>query len=125
VVRVLADTRLVGSQVLERFVLTFDAGNRRVRMAPESDEPVLFEPVRGPGFALHPRQAVAEVIEVFPGSPAETAGIRAGDLLRTIDGTHVAERGCVSLGDDSARTFGFERDGERFEIAIEPAVLVP
>jgi hypothetical protein len=125
VVRVSDGTRLLGSTVLEHFVLTFDARNRRVRMVPGSDAPIRFEPVRGIGLAIHPREGVAEVIAVFPGSPAEGVGIRVGDRITTINGVPIADRGCVSFVGETARSIGFDRDGESLEVDIEPAVLVP
>ena len=47
------------------------------------------------GYAIHPRREGLKIISVFPGTSAEVAGLRKGDLITAIDGVPVHERGCA------------------------------
>lgn len=121
-------TRLAGWEILRRFVWTFDQRNRRVRMIPDSDEPILMEPVRGPGLVFQPRQEGLEVVRVFAGMPAERAGVRAGDVVVAINGTPVYERGCRSMYGDrqaNAAVLTLRRGDATQDLSIRLDVLVP
>ncbi|MFV1998789.1 MAG: DUF512 domain-containing protein [Acidimicrobiia bacterium] len=66
------------------------------------------------------------VLEVLPGTPAATAGIRAGDELLSINGivpSDVIEY--QQLVDDVDPSFAMERQGKRFETVIEKSEGVP
>ena len=109
IVGITTDTELLGYDVLRHFVLTFDQKNRRVRMAPIGDTPLVMEPRTGSGALMRPRDEGFEVAYVVAGSPAEASGIAVGDLVTRVDGTPVYERGC--------------RDGERPVGPVEYTVL--
>jgi C-terminal processing protease CtpA/Prc len=49
------------------------------------------EPVTGVGVDVDLTDLGAEVREVFPGSPAEAAGLEPGDVVVAVDGVDVAE----------------------------------
>jgi hypothetical protein len=121
------ETRLAGYQVMRHATWTFDTRNRRLRVLPVSGEPVISPPERSPGFALRPMAAGFEVIRVFPGTSAERAGIRVGDLVTAVDGTPVHERGCVPVFDDEAEAarVTVQRAGALLEFEIALETLVP
>lgn len=56
------------------------------------------EPRAGIGLVLSRRFSFLAVVSARPGSPAEKAGLRPGDLLKTIDGRHTRQLG-VQQGD--------------------------
>lgn len=65
------------------------------------------------GFFLGPNN---DLVRIFPGAPAETAGLAVGDVVRTIGGIAItdtralARRHRPSIGE--TRTFVVERDGQ-------------
>ena len=74
----------------------------------------------------HDRGEGAKVLSVPPGSPAEQAGIRAGDTVTAIDGKPVrnnaemtAAIGATTPGE--ARTLALRRDGDVIEVPTRPA----
>ncbi|MBI5430529.1 MAG: PDZ domain-containing protein [Nitrosomonadales bacterium] len=67
-----------------------------------------------PGAA--PQQAV-EAAKVMPGSPAETAGLRAGDLIVALDGAPVENRGDQTLPAFRMAISG-KRPGEKLKLQI-------
>ncbi len=68
----------------------------------------------------------AEVGQVQPGSPAEAAGLLAGDRITSVGGSPVASfEDLQALVRDSAGTplvFGIEREGQPQEITVTPAM---
>lgn len=66
--------------------------------------------------------------EVTPGSPAQQAGLLAGDTIIEIDGSHVKEWNDVTDEIDNNKEgrsmhFVVERDGETIEVDITPELL--
>jgi len=124
-------TRLSGSEVLRRFVWTFDQRTRRIRMVAASDEPIETGPVRGTGLALKPIDAGFEVVHVFPDSPAAEARLQKGDVVVAINDTPVYERGCVSFDDDDTdgdrdpSVLSILRGGEKIDVPVTRRVLIP
>ena len=64
-----------------------------------------------------------EVQEVQPGTPADTAGIRAGDVLRTVNGTKVRTTNQLStvlrdLAPGTAATIVVDRDGTEVTVDL-------
>lgn len=65
---------------------------------------------------------------VAPGMPAAKAGIRAGDMVRTIDGYEVdgfQEVQTATALAEGELHFGIERDGQRLELAVQPESPAP
>ncbi|MGB9776299.1 MAG: S1C family serine protease [Anaerolineae bacterium] len=97
-----------------------------VILTPEGLPPMLTpvpeeRPYLGIRYIARPRGA--EVAEVIPGSPAEEAGLRVGDLIREVDGQRVSSNRplgeLLSLyrpGDRVVLTV--ERDGEELELRV-------
>lgn len=124
---VTTDTELLGYDVLRHFVLTFDQRNRRLRLAPAVEGPVRLEAERGTGAVFRARPGGYEVAHVVEGTPAARAGVKRGDLVTHLDGTPVLERGCRD-GDAEAgevQRYTLRRGGERIELDVPVAVLIP
>ena len=101
---------------------------KRMRMQPNGTAPVRLAPQVGSGLAVRPRAEGLEIMQVFSGTSAESAGLLAGDLIVAIDGTPVHERGCRDPGADPAgrrEVVSYLRDGVRSEVEIETELLVP
>jgi hypothetical protein len=80
----------IGVRVLERFRLTFDYRARTVTFAPNARVGERFSADRM-GFSLSQQAPDAFVVlSVVTGSPADAAGVRAGDRIVEIDGKNVA-----------------------------------
>jgi len=77
----------IGAAVLRQFVLVFDYPGMRFHVIP----PARLEPVRRDRSGLQStfRGDHLEVFFVAPGSPAEAAGLRAGQRISAIDGHHI------------------------------------
>ena len=128
VTRLTSGTRLVGWHVLHHFVLTFDQKKKRIRMQTAVAVPIRPDAFTGTGLAVHPRDEGLEVLQVFPGSPAEAAGLKKGDVVVAINGVPVYQRGCRAPGDESlgdSRVLSFLRDGDPAETELRIGVLVP
>ena len=89
--------------------------------------------VIGIGVSVDTRGGVPMIIAVFPGSPAADAGLRAGDIIESVDGRRVDRLGVSELIDrvrgepGTTVTLGIEHaDGSREEVDIERAeVTIP
>lgn len=71
----------------------------------------------------HPESGIVEVVVVKPGSPAQSAGLRVGDQLMSLDGRELRslEQLSGSLGQKSPGTkisFGILRDGRRDTVRV-------
>lgn len=121
--------RQFGWEVMRHFSWTFDQRRDRIRIERPAGPSVLSSPplVRR-GFGVRPRPDGLEVIRVLAGTPAERAGLRAGDVVTAIDGVPVEERGCGEPLGSSPGTpveVTIIRDGRRSELSFETATLIP
>ena len=71
-------------------------------------------PIAGMGLAFRMTEGGAQVMSVHAGSPAELAGVEAGDLILSVNGTSTA-----GLTDDAFIALGTGREGTRVALAIE------
>ena len=88
-------------------------------------------PAAGIGAELDvdPQTHAVRVADVFPDSPAEGAGLQAGDVLTSIDGrtppaTAVAVGAALRGKPGTAVRIGFDRDGAPRELAIVRRIVV-
>ncbi|MGA8574208.1 MAG: aspartyl protease family protein [Candidatus Cybelea sp.] len=81
----------IGMSVIEQFVMEFDRIHRRVAFQPHfpGSEFVVHGEITC-GFYLSFRQPVRRVREVLPGLAPERAGMRAGDVILSINGQRAA-----------------------------------
>ena len=122
------DEPQVGWHVLHHFVLTFDQKNKRIRMQASGTAPIRMASLVGSGLAFHPRPDGMEILKVFPGTSAEEAGLREGDLITAIDGIPVHERGCSDpRGAQTGQheMLSYLRDGIQAETEVETGILIP
>jgi regulator of sigma E protease len=77
------------------------------------------------GVMAAPDERTLKVRKVTPDSPADKAGIRAGDILVSIDGEKLRHIGqlhaLIQKGEDKAHEFVVERDGKTDKKTITPA----
>lgn len=88
------DTRFdinIGGGILRRFVVTFDYVGRVMYLVPGPEHDARDGYDRS-GMFLRRKGELLQVVAITPGGPAELAGVRAGDLIRAIDGVAVASR---------------------------------
>lgn len=93
----------IGGGVLRHFSITFDQTRGRVTFYRESLAPIESAARRSSGLGFARTPAYWRVDGVIPGSPAEAAGIRTGDLVVRIDGEPV-ERWNLTRLDERIRT---------------------
>ena len=119
---------LVGTEILRHFRLTFDAAHAKVRMD-GAEEEVTMDPVRGIGAGILPSGGSWRVADVLPGSPAERSGLRAGDLVRSVDGVpadaaHGAALVAALRKTGVAVRVAVRRDGKDLEFEVPVVDLV-
>lgn len=117
---------LIGGEILERFTVTFDYPHRRILLEPNSH---FSDPFRGnaSGFSVLAQGADFrrfEVDSVGKGSPAESAGLRLGDILISLDGHPASELNLDRIEDileQAGRTIRLtiDRDGKLLRISFK------
>ena len=118
---------LLGSGILNRFNIAYDASGRRMylRRNARSGDPFRSD---ASGLVLLRRPGgEVRVVEIVPGSSADRAGIRPGDVLRSIDGAQTAPitleavRAALRVIGETRR-LQLERDGAPidFELLLRP-----
>ena len=80
----------VGGAILQHFTVTFDQENDKVTFYRDSPAPIATAPRRSTGLSFAKTPAYWRVACIVPGSPAETVGVGAGDLVTRINGEPVA-----------------------------------
>lgn len=84
---------LIGGEILQRFTVTFDYPHHRILLEPNSHFHDSFRK-NASGFSVLARAADFhrfEVDSVDRGSPADSAGVRLGDFLTSLDGHPAGE----------------------------------
>ena len=122
-------TQLVGTKVLRNFRITIDVDGRRVRMEPAVDAEFRMPARRGSGVLAGPRNGQMQVLKLIPGSPAEQAGVRTGDVILEIDGLDIHRQGCERRNRDEEElekvVYRIQRNGETFDVEVPLIDLVP
>jgi hypothetical protein len=79
----------LGGGLLRNFIITFDREHDQVFFERDASEPLTIPSVRGTGLSFRKTPAYWKVAGVVPGSPADGAGVRPGDLISRINGEPV------------------------------------
>ena len=126
-VEIRAGTELIGTDIMRRFVWTFDQKSRRMRIRSDSREPLRLPARRGTGAVFLPTPEGYEIARVLAGTPAESAGLRVGDLVVAFDGTPVFERGCERWQEEhrTETTLTVVREGRELDLQVEIIDIVP
>lgn len=81
------DTANIGSGLMSLFVVSFDQRSGLVELASDGEQRILQSaPISTFGIQISDNGTERIVSEVLAGSPAEAAGIEAGDALVSVDG---------------------------------------
>lgn len=83
----------VGMPVLSRFGLTTDYARNRILLTPRADALAAPFVKDRAGALVRPAEGGLTIALVAPGSPAEAAGLKAGQLITAVDGRPAAELG--------------------------------
>lgn len=114
----------LGSDVLRHFTLTLDLAHGRARLARKGDEPIAFEARYLVGVMLERSENRLLVERVIPGSAADAAGLKAGDLILEMNGKPLAELASSELRDAFSQPMPvrlkLQRDGESLEVVVAP-----
>jgi hypothetical protein len=129
----IAEDNLFGAELLRHFVVTFDRKSRLVRLDPagETNTPLTFPALKGIGVAFtHDRDFGSQISHVFPGSTAEAAGLKVGDIPIRFNGRRRGEYRCTPtsqlLGAGSSIKIDVIRDRrERMSFDVPIGTLVP
>lgn len=96
-----------------------------VTLTPEVRQDINSDP--NSGLQVNEEQGVL-VVRVVPNSPAARAGIRAGDVIRNVNGQNIAEANDLqniveqtSIGSDMQ--LQLRRDGQDVNLTVQPAAL--
>jgi len=101
----------LGGEILKNFTVTFDQEHDRVTFYRDSHDPIVSPPRRSAGLSFSKTPAYWRVAGVVPGSPAEAAPVRPGDLVTRINGEPIAKwdllryEQLVATADEIAFTF--------------------
>lgn len=126
VVTLFRDTRvanadgLIGMDILDRYLVTFDYSKERMYIKPNKDfgKPFEFSMI---GIALRPgKDGKLGVVDVFKNSAAEAVGIQKGDKIISIDKKPLTLVGYFDFvesnqSDGRKILIGYERNGKMFE----------
>ena len=81
----------VGGAILRNFVVTFDQKRGDITFFRDTAAPLEMPAQKSTGLSFTKTPAYWRVAVVIPGSPAESEGIKAGDLVVRVDGEPVAD----------------------------------
>ena len=117
---------MLGADALANFTVTLDLHNLRARFERQPDNATEFRfgPFLDCGFGCDLRSQPVKVISVLPGGDAEHAGLRAGDLLLTVDGRPAAE-GLSNHGGQDPYVVELQRGDGKMKLSFPPTKLVP
>ena len=114
----------LGNSLFRHFVLYLDYYNQQIIVEKGDNFGKRFPKDRS-GLGLWRPDEACEVLHVAPGTPAEEAGLREGDVLVAVNGTGVDEYGTlVELREllageaGTEYTFTVERDGQELELTL-------
>jgi len=113
----------LGFDLLRSLIVTVDRKNARVRLVANGKP---LEPSERPRFGVVTHGVLdgqLPIERVAPGSPAEAAGLKAGDRIVRVNGHAVTELTPSALGlafQGRPLSIAYERDGAEAEVKIAP-----
>jgi C-terminal processing protease CtpA/Prc len=120
----------MGAEILSRFDLIIDAPHRSIYLKPNPKHSLPFPAITISGFgykALRDDYKTVVVHTVIPGSPAEKAGIKPGDLIVKINGQSVDgvpfSATYATLHQPQTHLLVVKRGTELIDIKLEPIVI--
>jgi hypothetical protein len=120
---------LFGAEALKTFAVTIDQRNRRVQFAAPGDRTITFQPLRGIGVGFDFTGGNWSVARVFPGLPAEVAGIQPGDAIIRLGGKRLREYACTRpldlFNSGDAIDVSVLRERKRVDFHVPIVTLVP
>jgi len=81
----------IGGGILKRFVVTFDYGHNTMYLKPAAGPIADLDTYDRAGMWFNVEPEGYKIIAVTPGGPAEAAGLKADDVITSIDGKAVAD----------------------------------
>jgi|SRR5215469_15470898 len=79
----------IGAGILKRFVVTLDYGHQTIYLKPIAGAIADLDTFDRSGLWLNDDPAGFKVIDVMPGTPADEAGLKDGDIVTSVDGKPV------------------------------------
>jgi hypothetical protein len=114
---------VIGNALLRRFTMILDYSRKRLILEPNDllDVPTDYDMT---GMSLASREGEFRISRVFSGSRAAKAGLRAGDVLVSLDGRAVSHRTLAELcrsfrQDGSEHLLKIRRNGEEQEVNLQ------
>ena len=119
----------LGDGVLQRFNVAFDYAHQRMVLRPNRSFDRPFEWDMSGLSLKSDEQGAIRIENVVAGSPADKAGLHAGDILTRVNGHELSERGLVDLRETMRRpgeSFALDvlRDGKPVAVSFTTARLV-
>ncbi len=128
-VRIEGRESIIGSEILKNFVVTFDQQNKRVHFERVSERPIEIPSVWHCGFDAHLREGKRIVWYVMKNSPAESVGLRIGDVITSANGSDVSEcdpaRWRELIEGSKPLAMDVTRDARIRTVHMRPVLLVP
>lgn len=119
---------LIGAEALKPYAVTFDVRGRRVRFD-GATRVSTFPPVRGIGVGFDYTDSMWTVSNVFPGTPADLAGLKQGDIIIRLGGRRLRELTCTRQRDLFATGETIDvaviRDRRRVDVTVPVITVVP
>jgi hypothetical protein len=127
--RLRGDQALVGVQIMRHMAWAFDQKNELILVMGDETRIGPSPAKRGTGMAGRSLSDGEEVVAVFPGSPAERAGIKQGDLIVQVNQQPVAKIGCGVknrwIQNDASLQLTVRRGEELIDKVVGIEVIVP
>jgi len=129
IVEISDENTAIGGAILKNFAVTFDQARNQVSFYRTTADPIPPTPRRAVGISFSKTPAYWRVAGIIPGSPAETAGVKTGDLVTRINGESISDWN-VGRFDALVRraeeiTFTFLQGTKEIPVVIPTFSLVP
>lgn len=119
----------ISGSILKNFSVTFDQSRNQVSFYRASAAPIPPTPRRTVGISFSKTPAYWRVAGIVAASPAETAGVKAGDLVTRINGESIADWNYTRYDALVRRaeeiTFTFLQGTKEVPVVIPTFILVP